>query len=111
MPPGHPIILVRSDKLNMAAVSVKRSIELKPIMGTLLRRTTDSVDRGSGGRGGGGVEGFAPSQKSPELLCYNGLHIGMTITPKSFQVNFYSKFPEFLVGTITLKLIDDCVFL
>ena len=26
VPPGHPIILVKSDKLNMAAVSVKRSI-------------------------------------------------------------------------------------
>ena len=60
--------------------------------------------------GGGGVW-FVPSQKSPELLCYNGEHIGMTITPKSFEVNFYSKFPEFLVGTVTLKLIDDCVFL
>ena len=30
----------------------------------------------------------------------------MTITPKSFEVNF----PEFLVGTITLKLIDNGVF-
>ena len=58
VPPGHPIILVKSDKLNMAAVSVKRSIELKPIMGTLLRSTTDSVDRG---RWGGGAGGFAPS--------------------------------------------------
>ena len=26
VPPGHPIILVKSDKLNMASVSVKRSI-------------------------------------------------------------------------------------
>ena len=26
MPPGHPIILLKSKKLNMAAVSVKRSI-------------------------------------------------------------------------------------
>ena len=51
VPPGHPIILVKSDKLNMAAVSVKRSIELKPIMGTLLRSTTGSVDRGRGGEG------------------------------------------------------------
>ena len=26
VPPGHPIVLVKSDKLNMAAVSIKRSI-------------------------------------------------------------------------------------
>ena len=29
MPPGHPIILLKSDKFNMAAVSVKRSIITK----------------------------------------------------------------------------------
>ena len=29
MPPGHPIILLKSNKFNMAAVSVKRSIESK----------------------------------------------------------------------------------
>ena len=63
VPPGHPIVLVKSDKLNMAAVSVKRSIELKPIMETLLRRTTDSVDRGSGGRRGGGGGGFCPQSE------------------------------------------------
>ena len=28
MPPGHPIILLKSNSLNMAAVSVKRSIKL-----------------------------------------------------------------------------------
>ena len=26
MPPGHPIILLKSNKFNMAAISVKRSI-------------------------------------------------------------------------------------
>ena len=27
MPPGHPIILLKSNQFNMAVVSVKRSIE------------------------------------------------------------------------------------
>ena len=32
MPPGHPIILLKSNKFNMAAVSVKRSIVLTPFV-------------------------------------------------------------------------------
>ena len=32
MPPGHPIILLKSNKFNMAAVSVKRSIVMTYIM-------------------------------------------------------------------------------
>ena len=31
MPPGHPII-VKSNRLNMAAVSVKRAIEVGPVL-------------------------------------------------------------------------------
>ena len=31
MPPGHPIILLKSSQFNMAAVSLKRSIELDAI--------------------------------------------------------------------------------
>ena len=30
MPPGHPIILLKSNEFNMATVSVKRSIEKTP---------------------------------------------------------------------------------
>ena len=32
MPPGHPIIELKSNKLNMAAVSVKRAIEVGPVL-------------------------------------------------------------------------------
>ena len=32
MPPGHPIIQLKSNKFNMAAVSVKRSIEVGPVL-------------------------------------------------------------------------------
>ena len=35
VPPGHPIILLKSNKFNMAAVSVKRSIDL---VVTIVRR-------------------------------------------------------------------------
>ena len=32
MPPGHPIILLKSNYFNMAAVSVKRSIEVDDVL-------------------------------------------------------------------------------
>ena len=39
MPPGHPIILLKSNKFNMAAVSVKRSIVVSFSVSTFKRET------------------------------------------------------------------------
>ena len=40
MPPGHPIILLKSNWFNMAAVSVKRSIRLENFVTVMINGTT-----------------------------------------------------------------------
>ena len=45
MPPGHPIILLKSNYFNMAAVSVKRSIEQTLNYGVFAERRLDCMAR------------------------------------------------------------------
>ena len=66
MPPGHPIIILKSNLFNMAAVSVKRSIprcDLKSLM-----------ERGGGGGGGGGLNERTVSLRFVSVMSTVTIH-------------------------------------